>query len=386
MIVRCLICVALCLTLAADPVSAQVARPRQLPARTTSADTRGQLQRPPVNRSTTQAAPQTEQVSPELEQLLREWEQASRRIKRLQGQHMRRVYDMVFHVEKWSAGKFYHEAPDKGRIDIEPVAIKPGMRSSRTDPRTGKPFELIADQQEKWICDGKRIIDIDEKGKGATIISIPPTAQGENIMNGPLPFLFGMPAETAKKRYKLKLADDRVNSKTGRRELVITAWPRLQQDRVNWKEAHIILDHPSYLPLHVKLVDDAGEKETVFSFSNLEVNKIRPFWVDPFRPRLSGYKVATHVPGTADNPVLKLQEGEQIVPDITAYDVTSAKRLQKAGFEVDAKWTRGGPAPTRDLELKVRTCVPPPMTPLKKGSVVKLVVYERTVRQTADRK
>lgn len=366
MIVRCTICVALCATLFAEVGFTQASPPRSQGPRPT---TRQRQTAPPP-------------VSPELEKVLREWEVASGKIQRLQGKHKRRVYDLVFKVEKLSFGHFYHEVPDKGRIDIEPADVPKGTKSTRMDDATGKAFALIGDLQEKWVCDGKRIVEINEKEKTATFLPIPPRGQGDNIMNSPLPFLFGMKAERAKERYQLSLISNKVNLKTRRREIQIQAFPRWQSDGSNWKEARIILDHPTYLPLHIKLVGPTGEKETVFSFSQLQVNKFQllPKWIgDPFRPSLRGYTIDTTVPGkTPDKPTITVKEGEQIVPDVSTWPIADAKRrLSQAGFQIAPAYVRGGAAPTEKLIHKVRTTVPEPMTPVKKGSTIKLVVFER---------
>src|SRR4051794_21903026 len=58
------------------------------------------------------------QVSPEMMQLLKNWEVSTKKIQKLQGEHIRRIYDSVFKVEKLSVGKFYFEAPNKGRMEI----------------------------------------------------------------------------------------------------------------------------------------------------------------------------------------------------------------------------------------------------------------------------
>lgn len=324
---------------------------------------------------------QPQPVSPELDALLKQWEVASERIVRLEGEHQRRVYDMVFKVEKLSSGKFYHEVPDKGRIDIETVAVAKGAKSTREDKRTKQPFDLIGDAREKWICDGKRIVEIDEQNKEANVISIPPRGQGENIMNGPLPFLFGMKAEKAKARYQLSLMSDKVNPETRRRQIRIRAFPRWQSDGQNWDQADIILDHPTFLPLHVRLIDAAKTKETVFSFSKLKVNKRKSIFFpkDPFHPSLRGYKINTAVPGkNPAKPTINVGPDQQIVPDVSTYPIADAKkRLSQAGFQVAEKFTRGGPAPAAKLVHKIRTTVPAPMTPVKKGSVIKLVVFEK---------
>ena len=301
MIVRITACVAACAAMLSSTAIAQTTRstPGQAGLRTRSQQPR-QLPGQQALQPTAGKAPAP--VDPRLDRVLVLWEQASKKIERIQGFHQRRVYDNVFKVEKLSLGRFYHEVPDKGRIDIQPAKITPEMKSSRIDKATGQPYKLVADQAEKWICDGKRLIDMDDVNKQAAIMPIPSRGQGENIMNGPLPFLFGMPAETAKKRYRLQLKG------ITEKQVQLLALPRWRQDSVNWRQAQIILDRTTFLPMHVQLIDPAGSKETVFSFKNIEVLLpvkkgaiVEPdqgdLWkpADPFRPSLSGYKIHTQV-------------------------------------------------------------------------------------------
>jgi hypothetical protein len=70
-------------------------------------------------------------LSPELERLLTDWAASSEKIHRLEGDHLRRVYDLVYEVEKLSQGRFYYETPDKGRINITPVEITKKMLEQR---------------------------------------------------------------------------------------------------------------------------------------------------------------------------------------------------------------------------------------------------------------
>jgi TIGR03009 family protein len=330
------------------------------------------------------AQPKIYPVSPELDALLREWEVSSSKVTKLSGEHRRRVYDMVFKVEKIAMGKFYHEVPDKGRIDIEPVKIPEGSKSKRV--KDGKPFALISDMREKWICDGKNIIEVNEPEKSATFMSIPPRGQGENIMNGPLPFLFGMEADKAKMRYQLKLIGDKLNPNTRRREIEIQAFPRWATDGQNWHEARIILDHPTFLPLHVKLVDSGKTKETVFSFRNLKVNKRNlgeiVFSKSPFRPNLRGYKINTLSPEKSVSPRPPVGQDEVLVPSVAEFTIDDAKaRLKQAGLIVAKQYVRGGPAPMSRLVHKIKDVVPRPGIVVKRGSVVKLVVFERPTKQ-----
>ncbi len=392
MIVRLTACVAACAALLTCPAIAQTTRSttgqaalrgRQQPPRQLTSQ---QRQQSPLPRAARPPAP--EPISPELQRVLAQWEAASQKIGRIQGFHQRRVYDMVFKVEKLSVGRFYHEVPDKGRIDIQPAKITPGMKSSRVDRKTQQPFKLVADQSEKWICDGKRLIDIDDLNKQAAIMPIPPRGQGENIMNGPLPFLFGMPAKTATQRYKLRLNPKGTNQK----QIQLLAMPRWRQDSANWSQAQIILDRATYLPLFVQLIDPAGTKETVFSFKKIEVDRkgalgtrIKDiFWPDPFRPNLRPYKIHQQVAGNLSKPTITLKPGEVAVPDIIHASYKDAKdRLTNAGLIVNATVAKGGAAPNANLYHKVRDTRPRPYDVVKIGATVTLQIYNEMPKVAA---
>ena len=90
-----------------------------------------------------------EKLSPELLQLLKDWEKATGKFDKLQGEHYRWVYDFPFEVEKRAQGKFWFEAPDKGRIDILPRTAKgkPRMLDKNGKPLPGgKPFAVQPDE------------------------------------------------------------------------------------------------------------------------------------------------------------------------------------------------------------------------------------------------
>jgi len=206
-------------------------------------------------------------LSPELERLLTDWAASSEKIRRLEGDHLRRVYDLVYEVEKLSQGRFYYETPDKGRINITPVEITKLMLQQREsgEARTkkrkdGMPFELKSDQEECWSCDGLRVYELDVAKKEARVAQLPTDMQGKNIMDSPLPFLFGMPPEKAKRRFEMSLIRP-IDPKSGTASLHIL--PRLPQDAASWASADVILDLKTFLPRAGQLVDPAGTKITV---------------------------------------------------------------------------------------------------------------------------
>jgi hypothetical protein len=145
--------------------------------------------------------------------------------------------------------------------------------------------------------------------KQARVAQLPADMQGKNIMDSPLPFLFGMPPEDAKRRFEMSLMRP-IDPKAGKASLHIL--PRLPQDAASWASADVILDLKTFLPIAVQLVDPAGTKITVYSFSNLKVNENKFIdsifdQQDPktrFTPDLRGFKVNVSdggEPQTADS-------------------------------------------------------------------------------------
>ncbi|MCA9075732.1 MAG: hypothetical protein KDA93_11910 [Planctomycetaceae bacterium] len=276
---------------------------------TLSAQTQRQP-RPQPGRATTQGVQQVGtaqisspeepvQVNPEeLERVLNEWEQKTSKIEKLRGIHQRYEYDHVFNQEKRAVGSFWHEAPDKGRIDFnvdqQPEIPKDGINPAKKGPN-GQSFHVIAEAPTMWVCNGAEILQIDIDNKSFNQIEIPVPDRGQNIMDGPLPFLFGMKAEKLKTRYQMSLGQMHGQTdNTGRPIYHLVASPLLQSDARNWKRAEVRLDAKYCLPIAIRLIDPGGTKETVYVFPlrNMKANSpwdaIMP---NPFNPRLSGFKL-----------------------------------------------------------------------------------------------
>ena len=352
-------------------------------------------------------------LTPELEKLLRDWAAASQMIERLEGEHLRRVYDMTYEVEKFSRGRFYFEKPDKGRINITPVAITPEMKELRASGgvptkkrKDGKPFELKSDKEECWSCDGLRVYEMDIAQKQARVAQLPADMQGQNIMDSPLPFLFGMPPEKAKRRFDMTLV--RLDPKTKKASLHIE--PRLPQDAGNWASADVILDLKTFLPDAVQLVDPAGTKITVYSFSGLKVNENQFFdklfdQQDPktrFTPDLRGVNVNVQDGGQAApiaengpaDPRSQLEQKSVERPQTATPALVNVQGLlhseaviqlerqglKRAKNDKDANniILEAGPAAQKEDDVfTVKSQDPPAGTPLKKGMKVRLTIWTK---------
>ncbi len=342
-----------------------------------------------------------EQLQQQLQQILIAWERQTQNINKLEGRHHRFVYDRVFEVETRAEGVFYYEAPDKGRIDLVPSEIPEGTKSQKLG-KTGKPYELKADLPERWICDGNQVASGLMQQKEYVVFPLPEEDRGKNIMDSPLPFLFGLPADKARERYFIQ-----VNPHTNAKQIWLELQPKRKVDLDNWKHAQVILDRATYLPLAVKLTDITGNRETVFSFYELEVNKplgpieriIKPGGGNPFditkefkgfkRVNIEGHGQVAQPQGNAPNnagnvpgrAVVEIQNQTPQspvslkMPDCTNFDHKRVKTLfEERGFTVEFR--RAGPARTPDEVFKVAGQLPKPGTELEPKQKVTFYLYE----------
>lgn len=251
-------------------------------------------------------------LDPEMEDILVEWEQKSAKIKRLEGSFVRTTYDSVFSVEKMATGKYCFEFPDKGSFEQKGTPVKDGQKGIKYDPKQGT--------SERWVCDGVRILKIDEKDKSYEKVLIPTEDRGQNIRNSPLPFLFGMKADEAKIRYSFELN----KAKTNENQIWLKVYPLKSQDLTNYRQAEVILDRATCVPLAVKLYDPPGNTEDVYVFDKGRMIINARSWrqwlsgVDPLKPDLRDYKESIAPTGGAG-----AAPGTQLAPRPTERRTTS---------------------------------------------------------------
>ena len=293
-----------------------------------------------AGKSRTQEQIRRNQVDPELWDVLEEWSEKSANVKRLEGEILRRTYDTTFGVERLGEGYFYYTSPDKGRLDLNAVPVAPTMLKARNKPgakvrkKNGVPFKLESEDPVKWICDGVQVISLSVEGKTAEVAQLPKHLRGKNIMDGPLPFLFGLPPLEAVNRFSMELQQKPTPQNPFAK---IQAKPRRSEDANAWKSAQIILDTNTGLPAHVRLVKPSGTLEEIYSFSELKVNAragriVELFGVgDPFKVSLRGYQVkveeqADHDPGR--------QPVAAVIPNVVGLSYKEAEaKLSRVGIK-----------------------------------------------------
>jgi TIGR03009 family protein len=326
------------------------------------------------------------QVDPELWDVLEEWSEKSANVKRLEGEILLRTYDTTFGVERLGEGYFYYASPDKGRLDLNAVPIAPAMLKARNKPdakvrrKNGVPFKLESEDPVKWICDGVQVISMRVAEKKASVGQLPKHLRGKNIMDGPLPFLFGLPPLEAVNRFSMVLQQKPTQQNPFAK---IQAKPRRSEDAKAWKSAQIILDTNTGLPAHVRLVKPAGTLEEIYSFSELKVNaragRIKEFFGsgDPFKVSLRGYQV--NVGETGDDapgrqPMAADRPDRRVVPDLVGMSYKQASTtLSRLGIKAKSITSyKGKPAQDKRDENRVRRQKPLADTPITREMKVAL--------------
>ena len=247
-------------------------------------------------------------ISEEMKAVLLDWENNTKNITSLSCPITRFEFDIVFATETRSVGKVYFQNPDMGRIDFSPADKTLLAKTAGRVDEQGRPFKVIAGPESKWICTGKKIYILDMLSKQYDTVEIPPQNQGQNISRSPLPFIFGMKAEDAMRRFHMKFGefhnpDGTLVDKTGKKlrpGIHIVANPKLLNEAKEYREAHVILDPATFLPMNLRTIDPAGNKETVYSFDQSAL-KVGVKWglTNPFRdPILPGWTEMKH--GNAD--------------------------------------------------------------------------------------
>ena len=358
-----------------------------------AADPQGRPPRPaPANA-------RVETLSPELEATLAAWYEATKTVETLEGSHTEVATVHSPPQETHRNGRFYYAQPDRGRIDLRPGNID-GVTGKAH--RGAEPYPVLAGRAETWICDGKRVVQLDEPAKEAVVSDLPPEHRGENIINGPLPFLLGVPPETLKARFRIRFVpgmepkgDPRgwlatpSSPKDQRSYVYLELMPRRESDAQNWSKAMVKLSKPDFLPAGVKLFGPAAggarpNTETTYAFQKPRANRpaiTKIFRGNPFDPNLSGYAVvrADGGAGPAGNAAGAGPRVANIVPAVVGMPYKMASNVMR-GRGYEPKLARGPATDRKVLVGKIHSQNVTKGTELKAGSPVELRVYVAAVR------
>lgn len=228
-----------------------------------------------------------------LDKLLNYWEARSKKIQTYRCEFDRFEYDAVFGGPHWSqhartvsTGLINYAIPDKGEFAVHTIHHFEGLGNDQKPTYRKKE----AEHQEHWICDGDKTYEFDPYQKQLKVMELPAHLKGTEIVNGPLPFMFGADAKKLKSRYWMR---PRRSEKSG--EYWIEARPLQREDSANYSQVWIFIDAEDYLPKGMVLFHTDGRSRTTFHFKDRKVNAFEPlrlFKAEFYRPKTpAGWKL-----------------------------------------------------------------------------------------------
>jgi TIGR03009 family protein len=169
-------------------------------------------------------------------------------------------------------GELSYKKPDKGSFQITEIRTfktpPPTPGQAPDAPVRGDWVKQPNAIGEHWVCDGKSVFEYRHQDKHLVERPIPPQLQGQAIVDGPLPFLFGAEAAKLKARYWL-----RVEEQPNKDIIWLTAKPRFRAQAADYKQVEVMLDQKALLPKAMRVEMPDGSKHVyIFSADQAVVN------------------------------------------------------------------------------------------------------------------
>ncbi len=191
---------------------------------------------------------------------------------------------------KQEKGKLGYTKPDQGSIKItEHLVWTPQQQAAAPNapaaqPEPNKPvqgtYEVPKDGDgkpepgEHWVSNGKNVYQYKSRDKQLVVTPIPPQLQGKQIVDGPLPFLFGADTKKLKERFWLRPAAQLCNEKL----IGIHAKPKRQQDAANYSDVWVVLRNEpgkKLIPAGLRILHpDKSWHEYRFDLKNAQINPV----------------------------------------------------------------------------------------------------------------
>lgn len=237
-----------------------------------------------------------------LDKVLTQWEADSQKVDNFYCDFDRRMHNIMgpsdgrpFAEEK---GKLGYNKPDRGSFQITESKVwtpksqpaNPNQLPTQEPNQPAGSYEIRKDANgnpepgEHWVCNGQNIYEYRQHDKKLVVRPIPANMQGKQIVNGPLPFLFGAEADKLKKRFWLEPAKELC----GGSNIGIHAKPKFQADAAEYSDVWVVLrNEPGkpLMPAGIRILHpNQSWDEYVFHLKDAQVNaRLAGLFADLFK-------------------------------------------------------------------------------------------------------
>jgi TIGR03009 family protein len=205
----------------------------------------------------------------EMNALLDKWESYSTKITSLDVE-----FERVDMAQKWGKqqfkGRAMFKSPDLACLEFTKIKLDQGGREIMTVGKDGKPAKATEPEPtERIVCTGKEVLQYTWDDRKIFVFPLDKQVRQKALQQGPLPFLFNMKAEDAKKRYAMTLVNQDA------REYLIEIIPKEDIDKESFVQAFLWLSKETFLPNQLRLYPEGKKEYQQFKFVG-ERNTIKP--------------------------------------------------------------------------------------------------------------
>ena len=205
-----------------------------------------------------------------IEQVLDYWQQTSDKVKHYKCNFLRYDYDTEFvnirdprtnqlYAHHQATGEIRFAAPDKARFETTKVFKFTGAPKEQGGNAIYEPLKGHSmwgrTINECWVCTGQSVFSFDFEQKARHEEKIPPRLQG-NVVESPLPFLFGAKKDDVMKRYWVRYIpkyETDAQEKLIENEIWLDIYPKRINDAQNYSKVELILSADDFMPLAIHM-------------------------------------------------------------------------------------------------------------------------------------
>ena len=207
-----------------------------------------------------------------IEQVLDYWQKTSDKVRHYKCEFLRYDYDTEFvnirdsrtnqlYAHHQAFGEIRFASPDKARFETTKVYKFAGPPKEQGGNATYEPLEGHSmwgrTINECWVCTGQSVFSFDFEQKARYEEKIPPKLQG-NVVESPLPFLFGAKKDDIMKRYWVRYipkykADAQGQKKLVENEIWLDIYPKRVNDAQSYSKVELILSADDFMPLAIHM-------------------------------------------------------------------------------------------------------------------------------------
>ena len=209
-------------------------------------------QNPAAEKATQEAATRLRQ---EMDAIMAAWEKRSGQLKTLNVGFTRVDRSSAWEEEKFT-GQAFFQSPDLACLHFKKQA----------DPTTeGTPAQYK--DYERIVCTGSEVLRYTWDTKQMFVYPLDKSVQQKTLQQGPLPFLFNLKADAARKRYDMALTQQ------SDKQYLIRIAPLYDIDRESFSKAFLWLNKTTFLPDQLWLVATNGKDYQDYKFTNVVANQ-----------------------------------------------------------------------------------------------------------------